>query len=190
MSLRVIAGQFRGRPLAAPKGQATRPTLGRVRESLFGILGPWLEGARVIDLYAGSGALGIEALSRGASFAVFIENSRPALQTLRANIEKLGLAAQTLVVEQDARRVLGRPTPPGDAPFDIVLIDPPYGMGLAEAALERLSAVADAWLAPEALVVAQVGRQDRLADAYGPLAQTRQSRYGDTWVAIYSRSHE
>ncbi|MCE5230932.1 16S rRNA (guanine(966)-N(2))-methyltransferase RsmD [bacterium] len=185
MSLRVIAGRFRGRTLSVPRGQATRPTLGRVRESLLGILNPWLPGARVLDLYAGSGALGIEALSRGAQFAAFVENSHPALKALQANIAALGIAAETAVIERDAMRFLGAGAPPRDLPFDIVLLDPPYGLELADKALEKISESAGAWLSAEALVVAQAGRHDKLQERYGNLAQTRQARYGDTWVAIY-----
>ncbi len=184
MSLRVIAGRFGGRVLSAPKGQATRPTLGRVRESLFGILMPWLPEARVLDLYAGSGALGIEALSRGAATAVFVENSRHALRALEANVAALDLRGQAAVIERDALRWLGGGTPPAAAPFDIVLLDPPYGLGLAEKALEKLAA-ADGWLAPEALVIAQAGRHDGLAERYGALVRTRRCDYGDTWLGIY-----
>lgn len=187
MSLRVIAGRFRGRVLSVPHGLTTRPTLGRVRESLFGILTPWLPGARVLDLYAGSGALGIEALSRGAEFAVFVENSHPAVRALESNIKLLDLGAESAVIERDALRCLGASAPLAEAPFDIVLLDPPYGLGLAEKALQKL-ADSRGWLAPEALVVAQAGRRDKLEDRYGALVRTRQSHYGDTWVGMYRTS--
>ncbi len=187
MSVRIIAGRWRGRVLGVPAGDQTRPTLGRARESLFGILTPWLEGARVLDAYAGSGALGLEALSRGAAFAVFLEQAAPALTALRRNLGALDAEEQTLVVARDARRALATPDPPGGAPFDLVLIDPPYGRGLAAEALELLGTHADRWLSDHVILAAQVGRRDPLPPEAGPLTRFRESLYGETRVDFYRR---
>lgn len=187
-SLRIIAGERRGFVLRAPQGPATRPTLGRVRESLFMILHPDLPDARVLDVCAGSGALGLEALSRGARHATFIEQARPALAALEENIQRLAWAERTHVVPHEALGVLKRPGPPaGEAPYDLILLDPPYAQGLADAALAHLGAALDAWLAPEGQVVAQVGERDPLAPAYGPLVALREKTYGVTRVVFFAR---
>lgn len=182
MSIRIVAGTRRGATLATPPGPATRPTLGRVRESLFMILTPWLPGARVLDLYAGSGALGLEALSRGAAHAVFVERARPALDALRRNIERLRFADRAEVIAREARAWLAEPPP---APFDLIVLDPPYGHDEAAAALTRLAERSGAWLGDEAVIAAQVGRDDPLAPAYGELARYREQAYAQTRIAFY-----
>src|SRR6185503_5667213 len=135
--MRIIAGTWRGRPLAAPPGQATRPTRDRAREGLFSMLQSRLgsfEGLSVADLFAGTGALGLEALSRGAGHCTFIEKDRQALAILRRNIDRLGAGDRA-----DVRAQAVEHAPPPAAPFDLVLMDPPYGAGLAQAALQRLA---------------------------------------------------
>lgn len=135
--MRIISGQWRGRTIAAPTGQATRPTSDRAREGLFSMLASRvgnLEGLQVADLFAGSGALGLEALSRGAAFCTFAENDRNALDTLKSNIAKLGAGDRS-----DVRAQLVEHLGPASSPFDLVLMDPPYGAGLAQKALDRLS---------------------------------------------------
>jgi 16S rRNA (guanine966-N2)-methyltransferase len=158
--MRIVAGSWRGRALAAPKGEATRPTADRVRQALFDMLlhAPWggreaVVGATVLDGFAGTGALGLEALSRGATHAHFIERDRAALVALRANIAALGAAAT--VHAGDATR-----PPPGVA-CGLVFLDPPYGQGLVERALAALDAAG--WLGEGALVVAETGRDEALA---------------------------
>ena len=126
---RVIAGEFGGRRLAVPADGRVRPTADRVREAWFSILGPRVEGASVVDLFAGSGALGLEALSRGARIATFVDLNPPSVAAIRANIATLGIADRTELVRQDAFRFLARPHP---ARYDLALADPPYGLGLAE----------------------------------------------------------
>ena len=150
--MRIVGGKYGGRTLAVPGGRETRPSSDRVREALFDILahrfGNPVEGARVLDLFAGTGALGLEALSRGAAYALFVETSAAARGIIRDNIEALGLTGVTRVFRRDATR-LG---PVGNmAPFDLVFADPPYGERLGERALT--SASASGWLAADALAV-------------------------------------
>lgn len=140
--MRIIAGQWRGRPLAAPKGDATRPTADRMREALFSMLTSRLgsfEGLAVADLFAGSGALGFEALSRGAASCLFVEQDKPALDALRAN-------AATLGVRPDIRAASVMALGPAPAPLDLILLDPPYGTGAGAVALERLARLG--WVGP------------------------------------------
>jgi 16S rRNA (guanine966-N2)-methyltransferase len=152
--MRVVGGRLRGRALTAPKSQAIRPTADRLRESLFNILvhgyGHPLLDARVLDLFAGTGALGIEAISRGAAFALFVDDGVEARSLLRANVEALGLGGVTRVFRRDATK-LGVVHPV--EPFSLVFADPPYGKGLGEKAL--VSARDGGWLTPQALVVVE-----------------------------------
>lgn len=153
--MRIIAGRWRGRKLAAPPGEATRPTADRVREALFSMLTSRLgsfEGLRVLDGFAGSGALGLEALSRGAARAVFVESDAAAVKVLRANVAALGAEADVMAVDLTA---IGAGTP-----VDLVVLDPPYGKGLAAAALARL--VAQGWIGPATLVSVETARGDAL----------------------------
>jgi 16S rRNA (guanine966-N2)-methyltransferase len=155
--MRVVGGRLRGRALIAPKLHAIRPTADRLRESLFNILihayGDPVSGARVLDLFAGTGALGIEAISRGADFALFVDDGAEARALLRANVESLGLGGTTKVYRRNATQ-LG-PAYPME-PFSLVFADPPYGKGLAENAL--VSARKGGWLTPDALVVVEEAR--------------------------------
>ncbi|MDI4658695.1 16S rRNA (guanine(966)-N(2))-methyltransferase RsmD [Xanthobacter autotrophicus] len=152
--MRIVGGNLKGRALKGPSSSATRPTSDRLRESLFNVLvhayGDPCDGARVLDLFAGTGALGIEALSRGARFALFVEEAAEARGLIRDNVEALGLTGVTKVFRRDATRLgdMG----PGE-PYGLVFCDPPYGKGLAERALA--SAAAGGWLAPDALVVVE-----------------------------------
>ena len=152
--MRVVGGRLRSRPIAGPKGQGLRPTADRLREALFNILahayGDPVSGARVLDLFAGTGALGIEAVSRGAAFVLFVDDGVEARSLLRDNTETLGLGGVTRIFRRDATR-LG-PVAPLE-PFTLAFLDPHYGKGLAEKALA--SARAGGWLKPEALVVVE-----------------------------------
>jgi 16S rRNA (guanine966-N2)-methyltransferase len=178
--MRVIAGALGGRRLIAPHGHATRPTSDRVREALFSVLGD-VTGARVLDLYAGTGALGIEALSRGATRAVFVENGRPALAALRENIASLGLGSASRVVTQPVLRALEGLAAEG--PFDLVLLDPPYA-ALAEAT-RVLAALPGKLAASEGRVVLEHASRDAPPAALGlSLAFTR--AYGDTAISLYT----
>src|SRR5437870_8113520 len=152
--MRIVGGRLRGRALASPKSQVIRPSADRLRESLFNILahgyGDPVAGARVLDLFAGTGALGLEAMSRGAAFALFVDDGAAARALIRANVEALGLGGTTRVFRRDATR-LG-PAHPVE-PFSLVFADPPYGRGLAEKALT--AARHGGWLAPDVLVVVE-----------------------------------
>src|SRR5436305_11821346 len=150
--MRIVGGRLRGRAIAAPKSQTIRPTADRLRESLFNILmhaySDPITGARVLDLFAGTGALGLEAVSRGAAFALFVDDGAEARALLRQNVEALGVAAVTRIFRRDATK-LG-PAHPVE-PFGLVFLDPPYGKGLAEKALT--SAREGEWLTDDALIV-------------------------------------
>jgi 16S rRNA (guanine966-N2)-methyltransferase len=152
--MRIVGGRLRGRALAAPKSQDIRPTADRLRESLFNILvhayDDPIRDARVLDLFAGTGALGLEAVSRGAAFALFVDEGAEARALLRQNVEALGLAAITRIFRRDATK-LGAAHP--NAPFSLVFLDPPYGKGQAEKAL--VSAREGGWLTADALIVVE-----------------------------------
>ena len=159
--MRIVAGTWRGRVLAAPPGQATRPTSDRVRQAMFDMLlhARWggrtvVEGAKVLDGFAGTGALGLEALSRGAASAVFMERDRAALGALQANITAMRATAQCRVLAADTL------APPRGEPCGLVFLDPPYGQGLVPRAMAALAAAG--WLAGDALVVAETGREEAL----------------------------
>jgi 16S rRNA (guanine966-N2)-methyltransferase len=157
--LRIVGGQFRGRSLTAPPGQGTRPTSDRARQAVFNILehAPWareLHGARALDLFAGSGALGFEALSRGAAFCLFVETDDAARGAIRESIESFGLFGATRIHRRDATDLGPRPGSAGP-PFDLAFLDPPYAQGLAEKALAEL--VAHDWLVPGAIAVVERG---------------------------------
>ena len=174
-AVRIVGGQWRGRALAAPGSDAIRPTTDRARETLFNILAHdpdvALEGARVLDLFAGTGALGFEALSRGADMLTCIESGRKALAVLRQNAALLSAAPR--IVARDARR------PGPGTPHDLIFLDPPYGMGLGEAAIAALHA--EGWIAPGATIVWEEGRTPTLPDF---LRRTDERRYGDTRVTF------
>ncbi|MCX7304611.1 MAG: 16S rRNA (guanine(966)-N(2))-methyltransferase RsmD [Hyphomicrobiales bacterium] len=152
--MRIVGGEFRGRTLAAPRSQAIRPTSDRTREAVFNVLAhrfaEKLERARVLDLFAGTGALGLEALSRGASHCLFIEESAEGRGLIRTNVEAFGLVGRTKIFRRDAAGLGGAGT---IAPFGLVFADPPYGRGLAETALH--SALKGGWLLPHALCVVE-----------------------------------
>ncbi len=175
--MRVIAGRYGGRRLQAPPGAATRPTADRVREALFSILGARVEGAAVLDLFAGSGSLGLEALSRGAARATFVESAPAAQRALRANAEALDADAE--IVRADALRWL-RSAPAAARQYDLVFLDPPYRE--AEALGDPLSALLPPVLAGGALVVSE---SDRRAPLELTLPMTDERRYGDTLIRIH-----
>jgi 16S rRNA (guanine966-N2)-methyltransferase len=181
--MRVIAGSLGGRRLVAPRGLATRPTTDRVREALFSVIGD-VSGAAVLDLFAGTGALGVEALSRGAARAVFVESARPALAALRANLAALGLEARGAVVAVPVARALDAVARAG--PYDLVFADPPYDV--ADEALAALVALAsrDDCLAPGVLVALEHASR-RPLDVVAPFSLRETRRYGDTAISLFGR---
>jgi 16S rRNA (guanine966-N2)-methyltransferase len=172
--VRIIAGEWRGRRLRTPAGGETRPTSDRVREAWFSVMGPSVEGARVLDLFSGSGALGLEALSRGAREVVFVEKGRRPLHALEDNIRSLGAGDRASVVRGDAM-AFARRLEAGS--FDLALADPPYGRGFAEALVRRFREVP---FAQELWV------EHRTTD-HVPLEEGDwQRRYGDTALTCVS----
>ncbi|MEA2123519.1 MAG: rRNA (guanine966-N2)-methyltransferase [Solirubrobacteraceae bacterium] len=175
--MRIVAGRWGGRRLSSPKGAATRPTSDRVREALFSILGERVQRARVLDLFAGSGALGLEALSRDAAEATFVDSAAASVATVKANLQALGGEAE--VRRSDALRFLRAAS--GEARhYDLVLLDPPYR--LAERLGRELSETLPAVLAPSALVISE---SDRRAPLPLDLPLTDERRYGDTLIRIH-----
>lgn len=176
--MRVVGGSLRGRALAAPASPAIRPTADRLRESLFNILahayGDPVSGARVLDLFAGTGALGVEALSRGAAFALFVDESAEARALLRENVAALGLGGSSRIFRRDATQ-LGPAHPL--APFSLGFLDPPYGQGLAAKALA--SARAGGWFTPGALIVVEEAAKAQFAAPEG-FTELERRRYDDS----------
>jgi 16S rRNA (guanine966-N2)-methyltransferase len=188
--VRITGGEFRSRALKAPRGAATRPTSDRVREALFAILGPRVQAARVLDLYAGTGALGLEALSRGAERATFVERSREALAALSANVASLGLGARARILAQPVERPFSG-LDDGEK-FDLLFADPPYAdVPAAVRALEEI--VRRGALAENATVVLEHAKERGSKAETGPsgpeiLGLTREDtrRYGDSCLSFYS----
>jgi 16S rRNA (guanine966-N2)-methyltransferase len=174
LSLRVVAGELGGRRIEAPPGRLTRPTRDRVREAWFSALGDRVAGARVLDIYAGSGALGIEALSRGAAIVHFVESDRRAIAALRRNLASLGLDPRASVERGDASRVLDRLAAAGTE-FDLALADPPYGTGEAARLLRRFRA------RPFARLLCVEHDPAELAD----VAARWRRRYGGTMLSFF-----
>jgi 16S rRNA (guanine966-N2)-methyltransferase len=183
--MRIVGGRLRGRVLKAPASRAIRPTSERLRESIFDILThrypDLLEGARVVDLFAGSGALGFEALSRGANFALFVDDGSEARALLRGNVEALGLGGVTRIWRADATK-LGKA--PAGAPFTLAFLDPPYGKGLAGPALAALGA--GGWLSGGALCVVEEAEQAEVVAPEGFGVEDARV-YGDTKVMFLRR---
>lgn len=180
--MRVIAGAHRGRRLTGPQSDSLRPTSDRVREALFSILGTRIQGARVLDLYAGTGAVGIEALSRGAVHVTFVESAPAAKRVLQTNLDRCALDDKAVVrgcrVEQFLRR-LG----PELAPFDVVFADPPYA---ADDELRALSTLLNnISLAGHGVIVLEHAKRTSIPDSLGGVAATRRYEYGDTCLSVF-----
>lgn len=183
--MRIVGGRLKGRILAAPSSRAVRPTSERLREAIFDILEHrypgHVEGARVVDLFAGSGALAIEALSRGARFALLVDNGAESRALIRANVEAMGLGGLTRIWRADATR-LG--SVPAGGPFRLAFLDPPYRLGLAGPGLAAL--VEGGWLEPSALCVVEQAAKAEIVSPSG-LALLDERTYGDTRIAILER---
>ena len=179
--MRIVGGSLGGRVLRAPHGAATRPTSEKVREAIFNILGS-VEGAHVLDLFAGSGSLGIEALSRGAAHVTFVDQGKPALAAIRGNLRELGLEDRATILAGDAVTTPAKHPPP--APWRIVFVDPPYRSDLATRAVLALPL---ALLADDAVIVIEHDRRNAPPDPLGSLLRTDQRRYGDTLISFFVR---
>ena len=182
--MRIVGGKFKGHSIAPPHGSATRPTTDRVRESVFNILSHGIaeftiEGARVLDLFAGTGAMGLEAMSRGARFCQFVEESAEARGLIRRNADALGVIGLVKIWRRDATRLGPCAPQPG---FGLAFADPPYGMGLGEKALAAL--VSGQWLNPGAIVVLEESLKADVPPVAG-LALTDTRDYGDTRIRFY-----
>jgi 16S rRNA (guanine966-N2)-methyltransferase len=175
-----VAGSRKGHTIYAPRGQATRPTSDRVREAAFNLIGP-VEDARVLDLFAGSGAMGLEALSRGAASAVFVESDRDACRAIDRNLERLGLRGATVIC-RDAARALAAEAAAGRL-YDLLLVDPPYGMFSAQQT--ALASYLPAVLAAEGLVVVETGARE---EPELPLALRTSRRYGSARLTLFEHA--
>jgi len=192
--MRIIAGLFRSRTLQAPAGLATRPTTDRLRETLFNVLAPRIQGAALLDLYAGSGAVGIEALSRGAARVAFVERAPAPLKALATNLEKLGIQTgfriHACAVGAFLRRSAGGSKLPGGKEktrYEVVFLDPPYDADEEYATtLGLLGGAAAGLLAPGAVVIAEHRRKESLEDRYGALERTRLLEQGDAALSFYA----
>lgn len=184
--MRVIGGEFRSRLLQAPRGDATRPTSDRLRETLFNVLGPRVEGARFMDLYAGSGAVGIEAISRGAEFVWFAESARPAVAAIRANLAALKIAGGFALEDRSVAKLLHALVEKQRA-AEIVFLDPPYLEAEEyETTLKFLARNHAVVLSDNAVVVAEHGRKQPLEARYSVLERTRVLEQGDAVLSFYA----
>lgn len=184
--MRIIAGKAKGRRLRVPKQRSVRPTSDYLREALFDILGTSVGGVRFLDLYAGSGAVGIEAVSRGAIEVVFLEHDPACLQVLRENVERVGYAGQR-VIAGDVLRVLPRLARQGER-FDMIFLDPPYGTGLARRTLNIMAA--GDLLRPRGVVIVEHFAKELLPPRIGVLARFREKRHGQTVLSFYTTASE
>lgn len=180
--MRVVAGQAKGRRLRAPRGAGARYTSDFVRQALFNILAPRLDGARFLDLFAGVGSVGIEAASRGAAEVVMVERDPLRVSYVARNLRETGLGECCRVYRQDVFAAIDMLRRRGQQ-FDLVFLDPPYAGGMAEAALARLAGAGI--LAPGGVLVVEHGRRETMPATAGPLAAVRRENYGDTALTFY-----
>ncbi len=180
--MRVVTGKAKGRKLKSVPGGGTRPITDRAKSALFSIIGDRIVGARFLDLFAGTGQVGIEALSRGAAEAVFVEQGQAALRTIRENLALTGLAGSARVIRADVFAFLRREP----EPFDYIYIAPPQYQGLWAATLQVLDATPD-WLAPDGCAIAQIHPREYQDLLLGHLALTDQRRYGSVMLCFYAR---
>lgn len=180
--MRIIAGTARGKPLHTPPGLHTRPTTDRVKESVFNIIQFRMQGARVLDLFAGSGQLGLECLSRGAEKCLFCDNDRAALQAVRKNIALCGMEGKSTVFAGDWRSAVAQS---GRAAFDVILLDPPYGGKILNEAIEEI--LLFDILAARGIIVCESAREDVIAPPAAPYAIHRRYRYGATAITTLTR---
>jgi 16S rRNA (guanine966-N2)-methyltransferase len=182
--MRVIGGELKGRRLIVPAGRRIRPTSDRVREAIFDILGPVWTFHRVLDLFAGTGSLGIEALSRGAPEAVFVEQGKGGLTVLRRNLKALGLKSRAWVLPLAVKRGIAVLGERGEV-FDLIFMDPPYGKGLVGKTLKEI--IQRGIIAPSAVIVAELSPREEIILPEG-LNISQQRRYGDTTLSFFQEA--
>jgi 16S rRNA (guanine(966)-N(2))-methyltransferase RsmD len=187
--MRIIAGTYRSRTLTAPPGMSTRPTSDRLRETLFNVLAPRIQRAAFLDLYAGSGAVGLEALSRGAASVTYVERAPAALKVLDGNLARLGIREGVSIYRKSVSAFLRSSTNPSPRPerHEVLFLDPPYEAAEEYAiALGLLGGTAQGILAPDALVIAEHRRKFVLDERYGSLKRTRVLEQGDAALSFYA----
>ena len=183
--MKVVAGIQKGRRLKQPVTPGLRPTSAKVREAMFGILGARVQDAKVLDLFAGTGALGLEALSRGAQTVMFVDHAPASLRVLQDNILRCASKETSLVIRQDVRRFLQTfPSPNQADQFDLIFVDPPYHTGEVEFVLDLLGGTTI--LSPRGILVMEHFHKEKVANQTGGLKQYRQARYGDTILTFFS----
>jgi 16S rRNA (guanine966-N2)-methyltransferase len=180
--MRIIAGEFRGRRLLTPKNARIRPTSDRVREAIFSIVSPHVPEASVLDLFAGTGALGLEALSRGAARAVFVDQNADAVRLIRSNVVLCAVQQRVRIIQGAVERVIRRLAAGANA-FNMIFMDPPYGEGYLEKTLVLLDLVAH----PDALVIAEHHVREPSPALCGEWVQAQKRRYGDTAVSFFTK---
>ncbi len=180
--MRIVAGEFRGRKLHAPRGQDIRPTTDRVKEAVFSMVAPRIPGAAVLDLFAGSGALGLEALSRGADRVVFVDRSPRAIELVKANVALCGVEDRCRVILGAGEQIVKRLAADGER-FHLFFLDPPYGKGHVEEALSLLGALTH----PDGMVIAECHVKDEPPKRCGGWVRIKERRYGDTLIAVFVR---
>lgn len=176
--MRIIAGEARGRKLKSIKGTTTRPTIDRVKESLFNILGPYISGMNGLDLFAGFGTLGLEAISRGANSFLFVEKDIRNVSVIKKNIELCGFKDKGQVIKDDVFNFLVKTRDK----FDIILMDPPYNKGLVERTISEI--ISAGLLSEMGMIVAEYFAKENIAD-YEQLLIVKQRIYGDTGITIF-----
>lgn len=184
MTMRIIAGEFRGHRIETLKSSQTRPTLDQVKESLFNALGQFFQGGLVLDLYAGSGNLGLEALSRGFDQAVFVDRYGPAIQVIQSNIARLGVQERAVVYKRDAMKVLPLLKEKGYR-FDLILLDPPFQTQPFSDLLPLISTLD--LLTDDGHVVCETAKDTVLEDRYLTLVKYREYVYGTTKLTIFQK---
>jgi len=185
--LRVISGSARGHKLKTPEGDSTRPTSDRVKESLFNILTPYIAGAHVLDLFAGTGNLGIEALSRGAEHAVFVDRSHVCFRIINENLEHTKLKDKATVIAGDVAGSIKK-LHDQSKKFDIIFMDPPYNKNLVDDTINILTK--NDIMKADGIIVAEMDIDDKVSERYGPFKLTRSRKYGDTVLAFYVKTDD
>lgn len=180
--MRIIAGKYKSRLIQMPKAVKVRPTQDRVREAVFNILGKACAGAKVLDLYSGSGAFGIEALSRGADRVTFVDTDSRCIRTIKENLKSLNILHKMNVIKSDAIRAMGR-LASSEESFDLVFLDPPYYKGLTEKTLITINKYDI--IRPSGIIVAEHSKKDEVPESVGRFRLVRQSTYGDTVISFY-----